>query len=134
MSAVNLETFTLREVEKLSEAEILFAGCEQDQDSRHIDILKEKVQSGKATISQVLKDGKPIGFSVVEIYGEEYCVLALAVTDTISVFNSLFPFWISECKRVGCRFISFSTVRPGLIRQALNHKFKISRVEMRYYG
>jgi len=133
MSAIALEKFTLREVEKLSEAEILFANCEQDNGANHVSILKEKIDNGKAVISQVIKDGKTIGYSVTEIYGDEFAVLALAVTDPIYCFESLFPFWVSECKKAGCRFVSFSTVRPGLIKQSLKYNFKISRVEMRHY-
>lgn len=133
MSHVSLNPLTLRECEKLSEAWIMLAGCEQDQEARHVEIIREKVANGKALVSQVIKDGKGVGFSVTEIWGEEFTVLALAVTDHVLAFETLVPFWISQAKTSGCRHISFSTVRPGLIRQALKHSFKISRVEMRIY-
>ena len=133
MSSVSLEIVTLRECEKLSEAWIMFAGCEQDKDANHVDIIKDKVNTGKAVVSQVIKDGKGVGFSVTEKQDDEFTVLALAVSDYVFAFENLVPFWISQAKLNGCRHLSFSTVRPGLIRQAIKNKFKISRVEMRIY-
>jgi hypothetical protein len=130
---LNVETFVVRELEKISVATALFHTCEQDDEANHVQLIEAKIKNGHAILEEVFKDGKSVGFSCVEIFNGTLYVLALACHNYIDAFNTLVPVWKKQAVTLGCSSISFQTLRAGLMKTALNNGFKLSSVELRFY-
>lgn len=127
-----LNRITLHECEKLSEAEILFRNCPQDNLAGHVETINEKIKAKTAKLHEVKKGGESVGFLASEIHNGEFYVLALSLNQICGAFENIVdPLLTVLAKQNGCRCITFSTVRPGLIRQALQNSFIVSEVVMR---
>lgn len=128
-----LTKYTLAETSKFSEAEILFRNCPQDNKAAHADKITRKLKNGEAKLLQINKDGKEIGFLAVEIYNQQYYVLAMSSVEQCDVFCNVVPIFEEYARKMGCKCIAFSTVRPGLIKQSKDNGFIISEIVMRKY-
>lgn len=126
-----LAKYILKETGKLSEADILFRNCPQDNEVKHASIILQKIKKEIAKLYEITKNGKSIGFVAVEIYENEYVILAMHSTENCDAFRNIVPSFVEEAKKKGCKCVTFSTVRPGLIIKAQNDGFIISEVVMR---
>jgi hypothetical protein len=126
-----LAKIVLHECEQLSEAEILFRNCPQDNLAGHADLISQNIKEGKTKLFKVVKEGREIGFVAVEIYNSEFIVVAMHTNEHCSVFDNVLPMFIETAKQRGCRCVTFSTIRHGLIKQAIKSGFILSEIVMR---
>lgn len=126
-----LNKITLRECSALSEAEILFRACPQDNLAGHTERIVANIKNGKAKLFEVLKTGNKIGFVCVEIYGKEFVIVAMHTTEHCHACENVLPIFEEWAKTQGCKCITFSTVRPGLITKAQEVGFIVSEIVMR---
>ena len=127
-----LNKITLRETDKLSEAEILFRNCPQDNLAGHVEQLMNNIRQGKTKLWNVLKDGQEIGFVACEVYNNEFVIVAMHANNS-DPFKTVVPAFEESAKNIGCKCLTFSTVRSGLIKQGLNEGFVLSEVVLRKY-
>lgn len=126
-----LNKITLREVSKLSEAEILLRDLPQDNAAGHVAQIIEKINSGLARVYNINNHGEKIGVCVAEIYGKDFVILAMYVSKVIDAFKTVYPLIEKLAKESRCESLVFWTVRAGLITNAINDGWRISHVEMR---
>lgn len=128
-----INKITLRTCSQLSEAEILFRNLPQDNLANHTDKIVAKVKAGIAKIYEVYIDNRKVGFIATEVFGDEFVILALHSAEQIDAFFNLAPVIETLAKQSGCRCVTFSTVRAGLIAKGLSNNYQISEVVLKKY-
>ena len=126
-----LAKVVLRESASLTEAEVAFRNCPQDNFANHVSQIVSNIKDGKTKLFEIVKDGSKCGFVAVEIFNGEFVVVAMHAFQPCNVFQTILPLFEDWAKNNGCRCITFSTVRPGLITSAIQNGFQMSEVVLR---
>ena len=131
---LKINDFSVSLCDKLSEAEILFRKCPQDNLAGHVEMINEKLRNGLASLYSIKKGDEKIGFFCAEIFDKTFHVLALSANGACGVFDNIStPFIEKIAEKSGCACVAFSTVRPGLIKQAIKSGFNVSEIVMKKY-
>lgn len=107
-----------------------------DSPSEHNDYLREMVKEGRATLHQLLVDGKRVGLTIttVEIHsaGRELVSIATYSNNTLGITPALSEALEEMARHENCQCIRLHTARHGLVKLATeNYGFRISEIVLR---
>ena len=128
---ISLEHIAQTETSVLNDAEIRLRDCPQDNLENHVPRIMDLIVSGKAKLFYILKNGEKIGYVVTEIFDSKFVILAMTAKGNVDPFVNIVPSFEIEAKRLGCKCLEFTTVRPGLIRSSKTYGFQVSEIVMR---
>ena len=130
---ISLLQIAQTEASVLSDAEIRLRDCPQDNLENHVPRIMDMIIKGKAKLFHIVKDGEKIGYVVTEIFQSKFVIVAMTAKGNVDPFVNIVPSFEAEAKRLGCKCLEFTTVRPGLIRSSKSYGFQVSEIVMRKY-